>query len=213
MLLAPASCVGAERHVYVPNFPGPQVVIAFVPGGTTPRELAGAGFSPGLMSAGLGGVPAEQTYLDIGQGNRVFDSLYDPSDPPPLGRGCRGLPAVQRRAESAPAEIEPALLTDLLIRRGGASVFAAGASSCAFGLADGNGHGGGGNGSLDVVDASVAEAAALRDRAKLVIAIERPPPAKDRQLAIGIAGAGFDGNLTSDSTRLDGYVLSTDVAP
>jgi len=213
LLLAPASCVGAERHVYVPNFPGPQVVIAFVPDGTTPRELGGAGFSPGLMSAGLGGVPAEQTYLDIGQGNRVFDSLYDPADPPPLGRGCRGLPAVQRRAESAPAEIEPALLTDLLIRRGGVSVFAAGASSCAFGLADGNGQGGGGNGSLDVVDASVAEAAALRDRAKLVIAIERPPPAKDRQLAIGIAGAGFDGNLTSDSTRLDGYVLSTDVAP
>ena len=29
------------------------------------------------MSAGLGTVPAEQTYLDIGQGNRVFDSLYD----------------------------------------------------------------------------------------------------------------------------------------
>ncbi len=46
-----------------------------------------------------------------------------------------------------------------------------------------------------------------------MIAIERPPPAKDRQLAIGIAAAGFDGNLTSDSTRLDGYVLSTDVAP
>jgi hypothetical protein len=47
----------------------------------------------------------------------------------------------------------------------------------------------------------------------LVIAIERPPPANDRQLAIGIRGPGFDGNLTSDSTRLDGYVLSTDVAP
>jgi hypothetical protein len=30
---------------------------------------------------------------------------------------------------------------------------------------------------------------------------------------LGIAGRGFDGNLTSDSTRLDGYVLSTDVAP
>ncbi len=47
----------------------------------------------------------------------------------------------------------------------------------------------------------------------LLIAIERPPPAKDRALAIGIAGRGFDGNLTSDSTRTDGYVLSTDIAP
>jgi hypothetical protein len=32
-------------------------------------------------------------------------------------------------------------------------------------------------------------------------------------LAIGLAGRDFDGNLTSDSTRLDGYVLSTDIAP
>ncbi len=47
----------------------------------------------------------------------------------------------------------------------------------------------------------------------LLIAIERPPPAKNGALAIGIAGRGFDGDLTSDSTRLDGYVLSTDVAP
>jgi len=30
---------------------------------------------------------------------------------------------------------------------------------------------------------------------------------------VGIAGRGFDGDLTSDSTRTDGYVLSTDLAP
>jgi hypothetical protein len=47
----------------------------------------------------------------------------------------------------------------------------------------------------------------------LAIAIERAPPEKNRQLAFGIAGRGFDGDLTSDSTRTDGYVLSTDVAP
>jgi hypothetical protein len=47
----------------------------------------------------------------------------------------------------------------------------------------------------------------------LLIAIEKPPPARNRALTIGVAGRGFDGNLTSDSTRLDGYVLSTDVAP
>ncbi len=39
------------------------------------------------MSAGLGTVPPEQTYLDIGQGNRVFDSLYDTDLPP--GAECR----------------------------------------------------------------------------------------------------------------------------
>src|SRR5262249_10828543 len=47
----------------------------------------------------------------------------------------------------------------------------------------------------------------------LLVAIERAPPLKDHALAIGIAGRGFDGDLTSDSTRTDGYVLSTDVAP
>ncbi|HEY6551080.1 MAG TPA: hypothetical protein VIY71_07780 [Solirubrobacterales bacterium] len=47
----------------------------------------------------------------------------------------------------------------------------------------------------------------------LVVAIERAPPEKNQQPAIGIAGRGFDGDLTSDSTRTDGYVLSTDIAP
>jgi hypothetical protein len=47
----------------------------------------------------------------------------------------------------------------------------------------------------------------------LVVAIGRAPPEKNGQLAVGIAGRGFGGNLTSDSTRTDGYVLSTDIAP
>jgi hypothetical protein len=197
-----------------PTRPPPSdVVLAFVPRGTTPQRLAQAGFSPGLMSAGLGSVPAAQTYLDIGQGNRVFDSLYDPSDLPPLGTRCRNLEAIERRAESAPAEIEPFLLTHELVQRGGAVVFASGKSSCAFGITDGHGEGGMVQGTLDILDASLARSAAISRHATLVIAIERPPPAKDRELSIGIAGRGFDGNLTSDSTRLDGYVLSTDVAP
>jgi hypothetical protein len=47
----------------------------------------------------------------------------------------------------------------------------------------------------------------------LLIAIARPTGRSDDPLPIGIAGRGFDGDLTSDSTRLDGYVLSTDLAP
>jgi uncharacterized membrane protein YecN with MAPEG domain len=47
----------------------------------------------------------------------------------------------------------------------------------------------------------------------LLIALEKPPPADNEALSVGIAGQGFDGNLTSDSTRLDGYVLSTDIGP
>ncbi len=147
--------------------------------------------SPGLMSAGLGAVPAEQTYLDITQGNRVFDSLYGSELPRarvPLNRPIADA-AVVRRAESAPAEIVPGLLASTLevapqgfeVRRGSAARVR--------GLMRG-----------------------LRGN-DLLIAIERPPPAKNLALAIGIAGKEFDGNLTSGSTRLDGYVLSTDVAP
>jgi hypothetical protein len=154
--------------------------------------MAAAGMSPGLMSAGLGQVSAEQTYLDISQGNRVFDSLYDPSELPPapvaLNRPVTAA-AVLRRAESAPAEIEPGLLAQTVA--------------------------GAGRG-FAVRDVSVARLRRLVGELRgndLLIAIERPPPARGRGLAIGIAGRGFDGNLTSDTTRTDGYVLSTDVGP
>ncbi|MGC1166184.1 MAG: hypothetical protein WA862_08745 [Solirubrobacterales bacterium] len=170
---------------------GARVSLVLLPQGTSVEEVAAAGMSPGLMSAGLGLVPAEQTYLDIGQGNRVFDSLYDSDLPPaavPLDRPVTDA-AVLRRAESAPAEIVPGLLAKTLARAGR---------------------------SFEVRTASVPRlrslVAGLRGN-DLLIAIERPPPAKDRGLAIGLAGAGYDGNLTSDSTRLDGYVLATDVAP
>lgn len=173
-----------------------RVTLVWATGGTTPSDLAEAGLSPGLMSAGLGAVRAEQTYLDITQGNRVFDSLYKESLPEalaplpvPLNRPVSEV--FIERAETAPAEIEPGLLAATLAEAG--ETFTVGKT-----------------------ESSVAE---LRARVKrlrdddLLIAIERPPPARNRALAIGIAGRGFDGNLTSGSTRMDGYVLSTDVAP
>jgi hypothetical protein len=43
--------------------------------------------------------------------------------------------------------------------------------------------------------------------------MERPPPPEHDTLAIGIAGEGYGGNLTSDTTRTEGFVLSTDIAP
>jgi hypothetical protein len=148
--------------------------------------------SPGLLSAGLGSVPAQQTYLDITQGNRVFDSLYDSELPTGLrvrvDRPVRD-EAVLMRAESTPAEIEPGLLATTLRKAGKG---------------------------FPVRSASLgrlpALAAALRG-GDLLIAIERPPPAQNRGLAIGIAGRGYEGTLTSASTRMDGYVLSTDLAP
>jgi hypothetical protein len=164
-----------------------RVLLAWLPSDTTVAELAEAGFSPGVMSAGLGTVPPGQTYLDLGQGNRVFSSLYDEPLPELRGDRDRWWRAVVERAEAAPADIVPGLLHS--------SLAAAGLSS-----------------RLEVESAPLNRLP--RDGAEgLVIAVARPTGETDAPLPIGIAGMGFDGNLTSDSTRMDGYVLSTDVAP
>ncbi len=168
------------------------VTIALLPQGTTVGELAARGLSPGLLSAGLGSVPVEQTYMDVSQGNRVFDSLYDSELPRNVGGGICGpgySKAVIERAESAPADIVPGLLAATLRRAG---------RGCRVRSLD-----------LGRLSALVRR---LRGN-DLVVAFERPPSARNEALAVGIAGRGFDGNLTSDSTRTDGYVLSTDIAP
>lgn len=162
------------------------VVLAWLPSTTTVDELAEAGFSPGVMSAGLGTVSSEQTYLDIGQGNRVFNSLYDRPLPERRGDSAQWWREVVERAESAPADIVPGLLFQMLKKAGVAS-------------------------QLDVRRAQLQRLA--REPAGLTIAITRPTGESDTPLPIGIVGPGLDGNLTSDSTRMDGYVLSTDVAP
>jgi hypothetical protein len=190
-------------------------------------QLAWIGMSPGVMSAGLGKVPVEQTYLDITQGNRVFDSLYD-QDLPPEGRcGPRWEEAMEYRADSAPADIVPGLLTRTITAAGG-EVRAEVRTACTFsafqprtararspkklreGLHPDL------PGLLEVRDADTASLPSLVRSLRgddLFIAIARPTGRSDAPLAIGIAGRGFHGNLTSDSTRTDGYVLSTDVAP
>ncbi|HET8814547.1 MAG TPA: hypothetical protein VFM51_06290 [Solirubrobacterales bacterium] len=178
LALAPARAAAEEQ----------RVVLAWLPSDTTVAELAEAGFSPGVMSAGLGTVPPEQTYLDVGQGNRVFDSLYD--SPLPELKGDRSLwwLAVVERAESAPADVVPGLLSSTVKAEGASSPF------------------------VETSEASLGRLSA-RPAEHTVIAIARPTGRSDAPLPIGIAGPGFDGNLTSDSTRTDGYVLSTDVAP
>ncbi|HEX2392557.1 MAG TPA: hypothetical protein VHI77_06535 [Solirubrobacterales bacterium] len=179
------------------------------------------------MSAGLGTVPPEQTYLDVTQGNRVFDSLYDP-DLPKLKKGdCPAWrQAVTERAESAPAEIVPGLLTSTL-EAAGVGVRARGGASCTFSpgwLSNGESRSSKKlSGTprphhllpdlFEVRNATLATLSSLAANSDLLIAIARPTGQSDDPVAIGIAGHGFDGDLTSDSTRTDGYVLSTDLAP
>jgi len=205
-----------------------QVFVALLPEGTRLEDLELVkGLSPGLMSAGIGSVPSAQTYLDVGQGNRVSESLYDGSLPATLRFGTRvpGWRQVVERADAAPADVVPGLLGAAL--KGDQKTIAAHPDLVlpAILAADRNGRvlraRSGAKPrvcftTVCVLDTDPAELGSLIRSLRgndLLIAFERPPPEPNHQLTIGIAGRGFDGNLTSDSTRMRGYVLSTDLAP
>jgi hypothetical protein len=192
----------------------PEADLLLLPPQTTVGDLARVGLSPGLMSAGLGAVPANQTYLDIGQGNRVFDSLYD-EDLPPIDKECWiWQKEAQVRAESAPAEIDPFLLFSML-GENGIGRFWRGRTACPFGGYPG-GNGAVNRGALFTEEVSLRALVRARKQlatGDLLVAIAKPIGESDEPVAIGISGRGIDGNLTSGSTRMDGYVLSTDVAP
>jgi hypothetical protein len=213
--LTATPALSATSTYLVPNS-ATKLSLVLLPRDVSVGELARAGLSPGLMSAGLGTVPPWQTYLDIGQGNRIFDSLYDEELPPLPSRAdaCRGwLEAARRRAASAPAEIEPGLLARALSAT--AETINLSTDSCPFGGAPGSAAGAPRVAVLEILDSSLSGLRQLVSRQRgddLLIAIARSREESDAPLEIGIAGRGFDGNLTSDSTRLDGYVLSTDVA-
>jgi hypothetical protein len=207
------------------------VLIAMLPNGTPPQALSRLPrIAPGILSAGIGSVPAEQTYLDIGQGNRVSETLYDRSlvATKPLGFRFPNWRQIVARADSAPADIVPGLLAATLKGQGktiSASTNLAPPVLPALVAADRHGlilHARSGASprrcftTVCIFDAEPAELGSLVRSLRgddLLIALERPPPEPDHQLTIGIAGRGFDGNLTSDSTRMRGYVLSTDLAP
>ena len=207
-----------------------RVVIAVLPFGTTVEQIANVpGLAPGLISAGLGTVPVAQTFLDIGQGNRVNESLYDRALPYLYVRNGR-VPnrlwrQVLERADSAPADIVPGLLATTLEQAGvpvsvepdsGLATLVAvdgeGAARIARGGACERGCGPG----LSVVRPRLSE---LRDLARALrpddtlIAFAAGDRAQQELLPAGIAGPGFDGDLTSSSTRTDGLVVSTDLAP
>jgi hypothetical protein len=229
--LAAAVLAGASQALAQPPAgESDRALIAVLPYGTTVEQVSGAGgIAPGIMSAGLGAVPATQTYLDITQGNRVNERLYDGELPRLVVRDA-GVPAglwkrTVARAESAPADVIPGLLAQTLEQAGIAtSVEESSGSPALIGAdeaggvdvsaADRCGPRGCGPG-LSVIRVDLAELRSMAARRRpddLLIAFAAAPP-KQALLPIGIAGPGFDGDLTSDSTRTDGVVTATDLAP
>ena len=187
-----------------------RVVIAVLPYGATVQEIASVPeLAPGIVSAGIGTVPEAQTFLDIGQGNRVNQTLYDGDLPRLYVRdGAVPRPLWERtldRADSAPANIVPGLLASTLTDAGVAVtaepasglatllavdrdgvVPIAGPQRCAAGCGPG----------VSLVSAQLAELPALAAALgpdDLLIAIAAEGRGDERLLPIGIAGEGFDG--------------------
>ncbi len=222
----------ARKPARPPNQDLPRITIAIVPQGTTPAQLAGLGMGVGLLSAGIGSVPPAQTFIDIGQGARLNPSLYDQPVPPlHVDPGAGDAPPhvpqplwkrVRDRAGAAPADLVPGLLGTSLARGGVAASADRRPGPGAAILADEGGvirQGSCGQRACPRVAVRAVDLGRLETlvhrlrRRELVIALERPPPSPNRELAIGAAGAGLRGTLTSDSTRMRGYAVSTDIAP
>jgi hypothetical protein len=230
--MAPAApSADASNAPVAPRAHRAHVTIAVLPAGISLGELGSIhGMGVGILSAGIGDVPADQTYLDLSQGARTPESLYDRPLPRLRLESARGgaarVPAplwnaVRDRAESAPADLVPGLLGTTLERAHAVTRATPTAGAAGLMLVDERG-------AIEptcrerVCPKLIVEStnlAGLRRLAAgiraddLLIAMERPPPASNQGLPVGIAGSGFDGTLTSDSTRMRGFVLSTDLAP
>lgn len=241
----------AARAADTPTGSRGQVAIVVLPQGITPDDLEGLDRAAiGLMNGGLGEVSAQQTWLDLSQGARAFDTTYDtPLDRVyPGGESAQGWAKVLRRAETTDSVIIPGLMASILAESGLDAVAAESAGAAALAVVRRNGSitrpplacGGpesmtrpevtgsrqevGGSeaaiaGCLDPVTvlsmplSAAFEAARNRESSDLLIFIERPPADSGDQLTIAIAGPGYRGMVKSPSTRTDGYVLSTDIAP
>jgi hypothetical protein len=224
-----------------------HITIAVMPGGTSVGELARVpGMGVAVLSAGIGEVSADQTYLDVGQGARVQESLYDrPLPPLRLERSAasaggeirvpvRNWRHIRQRADSTPADVTPGLLGAVLLRAGsltGATLHRLGSPLM---LVNGRGEippraAGCRRRGLSPRTRRMSRCPAVTIQPSnvsrirfivrnlsgddLLVALGEPPPSSNHGVVLGIAGRGFDGTLTSDSTRMRGFVLSTDIAP
>jgi hypothetical protein len=196
-----------------------RVTVVMLPSDTSLGEVASIpGIAVGVMSTGIGEGPPEQAFLDISQGNRVDGALYDRPLPPltDLWRRVPHWAQIVERAAAAPADLVPGLLASSLLAGGIRSEALPAAKTAALIAVRRDGARGIENpGALSVVASGVGlvrkQAPFLRPGNLLIAFAE--PDGRQRAVPIGIAGTGFDGNLTSDSTRTDGYVLSSDIAP
>jgi hypothetical protein len=220
------TCGAAPAHAR------PQAVIAFLPAGpgeTRPllEELAARGMAIGMTSPTVGGFNARQMGLDMSQGTRIPTRLYSDRLGALTLRGRRltGWATAVRRARDAPGDLEPGLLASTIEHAGGRVGFRGptGFSASAIVAADQNG----GVSPLQPGDTlgvfqlapgllglrQLDQLLAARRRDDLVYVVRAPSGTTLRLLPSGIAGPGIRGRLRSATTRRDGLIAATDVAP
>jgi hypothetical protein len=228
IVAAAALVAGAPHAAAQEDEPEGTVTIAILPYGTELSALERIpGMATGLMSAGLGRVPSAQTYLDITQGNRTSEALYDFELPFLLLDRSGVRPArwakVVERARGAPADLVPGLMATTLDDAGVPARAGRRLSQSSIIAADREGLiartplGGCSAGckGLVVRDMARPELRRLvqeRDPGDAVIAIESPPP-EFRVLSAAVAGLGDGEVITSGSTRTTGLVTATDITP
>lgn len=233
MILA-ATAVGpvaAAHGAADPPPPSPRITIAILPDDVGIESLGAVdGFAIGLLQTGIGVVPPEQVFIDVGQGNRTSVSVYDDEEPPALDPAPgESIPAatwdlVATRAREASSQLIPGLLASTLEHAEITVAATAASGSGALIAADRTGSielaecESGACEGVTVVGVERAELDRLVEGLAgddLLIALQSPPPPAERLVALGIAGAGYENGaeLTSPSTRAGGLVITTDIAP
>jgi len=228
-MAVPMARPGAASAVTpVAKVDAPRITIAVVPQGVGPAKLGRLkGAAVGLLNPGLGDVPPAQTWLDVSQGARAFDSSYDT----PLGRVSigpqyvLGWEKVLLRASTTTTAVKPGLMATVMARHGLEMTHREDAGTLALSTADRNGRlvpapetcpGPLCDRAVTVTRVSLDGARELAERRganAMLIVIESPPADSGDQLAMAVAGPGFRGMLESESTRTPGYVLTTDLGP
>src|SRR3954469_1104172 len=227
------ACAIAPLWLAAPAQARPQAVIAFLPHGpgeTRPllEELAARGMAVGMTSPAVGGFKVRQMGLDMNQGARIPTRLYSgPIGPLRLRRGhLIGWAVALRRAAQAPGDLKPGLLASTIERAGGRVGFGAKRGSYSIApIVAANQRGGvsplqtgdrlrvfelaPGAAGLQQLDRLLA----ARGRDDFVYVVRAPYGTKLRLLPSGIAGPGIRGQLRSATTRRNGLIAATDVAP
>jgi hypothetical protein len=221
--LAPAAPAAARPHamiLFLPPGPGEQRPLL--------DEFASRGMAIGVTSPTVGGFEQRQVGLDMSQGARIRVGLYSKDIGPLRLRGGRlsGWDAAVRRARNAPGDLRPGLLAQAILDAGGSVGWSGPPGRWTIGPIVAADERGGvsprqkGN-SLLVVELPPGGAGLraldrfLRARGPddFVYVVREPYGDKPQLLPTGIAAPGVNGQLRSATTRRDGLIAATDVAP